>query len=594
MRLGARRATPRGWEAALRLVLRFIKTYLTPYVWWFLGGAVALVLTNAMTVAIPGYLGEAIDALGQPDAVEVVLRNAGIIAFIGVLIVVIRTLSRVLFFTPGRLVEARVKRDVFERILLQQPAFLRSYPAGDLYSRVSNDVNALRLLAGFGLLSVINVASVLGLTLVQMLRLSPWLTLYMVIPLAIGLGLTQVTIRWLFILIKRMNEEISQLSDYALSTYEGIATVKAFAAEPVFEERFDELNRAYQRTTIQRAALRALISPILTIAGLVNVFLLLWIGGRFVIEGAVTAGDLVAFVSLVAILAGPLRGLSFIIAIVKQAQASLERIYEITDPDIERPDLPEPVGVPSAPPRIELRDLRFTYPDAPEPALAGVSVDVPAGGTLGVFGPTGAGKTTLLRCLTRLYNPPPGTVFIEGRDVRALDLDAWRAQAVLVPQRAFLFSESLRDNILLGSDDGEALERALDLAALRVDVDALPAGVETQVGESGLMLSGGQRQRSALARGLIREPTVLLLDDVLSAVDHGTEAELIASMRQQGGLSPTTVIVANRISALQHADVILVLRGGVVVDRGTHEELIARPGLYRDTWDKQREGEDAA
>lgn len=578
----------------MKLVLRFARTYLTPYLLWFVGGALALVLTNAMSVAIPGYLGEAIDALGEADAVEVVLRNAGIIAVLGVLVMGIRTLSRVLFFTPGRLVEARVKRDVFERILLQQPGFLRAYPAGDLYSRVSNDVNALRLLAGFGLLSVINVTSVLVLTLGQMIRLSPWLTLYMILPLVIGLGLTQVTIRWLFVLIQRMNKQISSISDYALSSYEGIATVKAFAAEDRFEHQFDALNRDYQRTTIQRAALRALISPILTIAGLINVFLLLWIGGRFVIEGSVTAGDLVAFVSLVAILAGPLRGLSFIIAIVKQAQASLERIYEIVDPPIERPDLPEPSPAPAAPPAIAVQDLSFTYPDATEPALDGISVEVPAGGTLGIFGPTGAGKTTLLRCLMRLYNPPPGTVLIDGQDVRAIDLDGWRERAVLVPQRAFLFSESLRDNILLGMPDEGRLDRALDLAALRVDVEALPAGVETQVGESGLMLSGGQRQRSALARGLIREPVVLLLDDVLSAVDHSTEAQLISAIRNEGGHSPTTLIVANRISALQHADVILVLSEGRVVDSGTHDQLCLRPGLYRDTWEKQREGEDAA
>lgn len=575
----------------MNLVLRFTRTYLTPYLVWYIVGSLALVATNAMTVMIPVYLGEAIDALGQPEAIEVVLRNAAWIAGLGVAIILVRTLSRVLFFTPGRLVEAGVKRDLFARIMAQQPSFLRSYPAGDLYSRVSSDINALRLLAGFGLLAVVNVITVLSLTLFQMTSLSPWLTLYMVIPLVVGLALTQVTIRWLFVLIQRMNEQIARISDHALSSYEGVATVKAFAAERAFYDRFQELNVDYQRTTVQRAALRALIGPILTIAALVDVFLLLWVGGRFVIEGMTTPGELVAFVSLVAILAGPLRGLSFIIAIVKQAQASLERIYEILEPPIDRPDQPDPAPAPVEPPAISVRGLTFAYPDSEELALDDVSVAVPAGGTLGIFGPTGSGKTTLLRCIMRLYNPPAATVFIDGVDVRELDLEAWRGGAVLVPQRAFLFSESLRDNILLGVHDRDKLDRALDLAALRQDVEALPGGVETQVGESGLMLSGGQRQRSALARGLIRDPTVLLLDDVLSAVDHATEAELLSAIRGGTGRAPTTVIVANRISALQHADVILVLEAGRVVARGTHDELLARDGLYSDTWDKQREGE---
>jgi ATP-binding cassette subfamily B multidrug efflux pump len=578
----------------LSVVVRFIRTYLLPYWHWYVGGATALVITNAMTVVIPGYLAQAIDAFDGPNTRDVVVLNATWIAGLGIAIMIIRTLSRVLFFTPGRLVEARVKRDLFERVLVQQPAFLRKYPAGDLFSRVSSDVNALRLLAGFGLLSVINVVTVLGLTVSQMVRLSPMLTVYMIVPLLIGLALTQVTIRWLFVLIQRMNEQIAALSDHALSSYEGIATVKAFAAEAAFYTRFQSINLDYQRTTIQRAGLRALIGPVLTIAALFDVFLLLWVGGDAVIRGALTAGELVAFVSLVAILTGPLRGLSFIIAIVKQAQASLDRAYEILDPPIDRPDRPNPVVPVDRPPTIEVRDLTFSYPDGGDPILTGVSFQVPAGGTVGVFGQTGAGKSTLLRCLTRLFNPPAGTVFIDGEDVRSLDLETWRERAVLVPQRAFLFSESLADNILLGAPDEGRLDRVIDLAALRQDVDALPQREQTQVGEAGLMLSGGQRQRTALARGMIRSPTVLLLDDVLSAVDHGTEAELLASLRGGHGPSPTTVIVANRISALQHADLILVLDHGVVVDMGTHVELLGRPGLYRDTWEKQREGEDGS
>jgi len=580
----------------VNLVLRFIRTYCTRYWVWYVGGIAALGATTWLSTTIPLYLADAIDALSEgQDGLSVVLNTAMIVAAMGAGVMVVRTLSRVLFFTPGRLVEAQVKADLFDRILEHQPAFLRRWPAGDLVSRASSDVNSLRLLSGFGLLQAVNVVVVLGMTIFQMVRLSGSLTLWMLLPLVIGLVLTQVTIRWLFLLIRRMQREIAAVSDHALSSYEGVATLKAFAAEDAMQEHFDELNTAYQTTTVQRAGLRALIGPILNVAALVDVFLLLYIGGRMVIDGDLTPGQLVAFTTLVAFLAGPLRGLGFLLAILKQAQASLERLYEVMDPEPERPDQPHPQPAPEHPPAISIRGLSFSYPGDEDLALDDVSVEVPAGATLGVLGPTGSGKTTLLRCLARLYNPPPGTVFIDGVDVRDLDLDAWRQRAVLVPQRPFLFSESLRDNILLGDDDEEDLTRALGLAALEQDVEALPDGVHSQVGESGLMLSGGQRQRSALARGLIRDPAVLMLDDVLSAVDHATEARLIETLRPpDGGAAPTTVIVANRISALQHAEVILVLEHGRVVARGTHAQLIEQPGLYRETWEKQREGEGAA
>lgn len=579
----------------MSLVLRFAVAYCVRYWPWYLGGVLALAVTTWMSTTIPLYLAEAIDALGNgEDGLRVVLGNAGIIALMGLAVMVARTLSRVLFFTPGRLVEAAIKRDLFSRILAHQPSFLRQWPAGDLVSRASSDVNSLRLMGGFGFLQVFNVVVVLGLTLFQMVRISWSLTLWLVLPLVVGLVMTQVTIRWLFLLIRKMQLQIAAISDHALSSYEGVATLKAFAAEDAMQAHFDGLNRDYQKTTVQRAGLRALIGPILNVAALLDVFILLFIGGEMVINEAITAGDLVALTSLVAFLAGPLRGLGFLLAIVKQAQASLERLYEVMDPEPDRPDRAHAVPGPERPPALEVKGLDFAYPDADELALEGVSVSVPAGATLGILGPTGSGKTTLLRCISRLYNPPEGTVLIDGVDVRHLDLEDWRRRAVLVPQRAFLFSESLRDNILLGRGDEHTLREALNLAALDQDVEALPNGVDSPVGESGIMLSGGQRQRSALARGLIRDPEMLMLDDVLSAVDHATEAQLIGSLRPESGKAPTTIIVANRISAIQHAEVILVLEGGKVADVGTHDELASRPGLYQQTWEKQREGEEAS
>ncbi len=569
---------------------RFAQRYMVPYLPWYAGGIVTLALTNWISVTIPLYVGAAIDEI-RHQQFEGIAGYAVTIALLGAVVIGVRTLSRVLFFTPGRLVEAEVKRDLFERLLQQQPNFHRNWPPGDLVSRITSDVNFLRLVAGFVALSVVNTIVAVLLTFGQMVRLSPTLALWSLLPIGIGFGIVQIFIQRMFTLVRQMQIDVASLSDHILSSYQGVATIKGFDATAAFVRTFDGFNDAYLDTSIKRADMRAAISPTLAFAGSVNVFLLLFIGGPMAIRGEISVGDLVAFTALLAFLQSPLRSTSFLVSAAKQAQAALERIDAVMDPEPDRPDLPNPAPAPQEPPGIEVKGLCFSYPDAPDvPVLVDVSFSIRAGGTLGILGPTGSGKTTILRCLARLYNPPPGTVFVDGVDIRRIDLDGWREHMAFVPQRAFLFSESLRDNVLLGRGDDSDLRRVLELTAMDVDIDALPHGIDTQVGESGLMLSGGQRQRTALARGLVREPAVLMLDDVLSAVDHATEGQLIASLRDRD-VTPTTVIVANRVSALQHADCILVLGEGRVVEQGRHDELCERAGPYRETWLRQSQQE---
>lgn len=573
----------------MSLIYRFCRRYMVPYIHWYVLGTVFLFLTNWMMVTIPLYVAEAIDALGRgEEGLDVVRHAAVIVALMGLGIMVVRTTSRVLFFTPGRLVEAQIKEDLFGRILHQQPAFIGRFPPGDLVSRTGSDINHLRLLSGFGALQIVNVLVILGLTVTQMLRLSTSLTLWTILPLVMGLVITRLFIRWLFILVRRIQRQTAALSDYILSSYQGVATIQGYQAEEAFLARFEEHNQALLTTVLKRTALRTVIAPILSFATGVCVFLILYLGGPMQMRGELSTGEIVAFIALLALLASPLRGLSFLLAIVKQAQASLERIFEVFEPEPERPDLPNPLPAPSQPPSITFKDLDFTYPGETEPALKGVSLTLPPGTTLGVFGPTGSGKSTLLKCIARLYNPQPGELFVDEHDIRAINLDDWRGTMIYVPQRPFLFSESLQDNILLGEESEGRVEEVVRLSALESDISAFVHGLQTQVGESGVMLSGGQRQRVALARGLIREPRVLLLDDVLSAVDHRTEHQLIHTL-QNSGQAPTTVIVAHRISALQHAEQIVVLEHGSVVDIGSHSELIDRPGRYQETWAKQQE-----
>ena len=574
------------------LLLRFSRQYLTRYFHWYLVGTLALVATNWLSVTIPLYLAEGIDALTAHDGtpLDIVRQNAAIIAGMGLLIVVVRTISRLMFFTPGRLVEARLKRDLFSGLLEHQPTFVRQWPIGDLVSRASSDVTFLRLLAGFAALQLVNVTAALILTGIQMVRISAELAFWVALPIFVALVLTRLFLAHLFRLVQLLQAREADLSDFILSSYQGVATISAFRAEKAFLDRFDHKNRTLLRSTLKRANLRTVIGPILSLAAALNICLLIYFGGTKAIEGDVSIGDLVAFIALVAYLTVPLRSLSFLLSLFKQAEVAAARLEAVLLPKPDRPDLPHGSSPPDTPPSLTITGLSFAYPNSPEQrVLKEIDLHIPAGSTLGILGPTGSGKTTILRCISRLYNPPPKTIAIDDTDVLTINLDAWRRQMTLVPQRAFLFSEPLKDNILLG-DDEEKLNWVTRATTLDVDISSLSKGLNTPVGEAGVRLSGGQRQRVALARGLIRQSTLLLLDDVLSAVDHETERELITTLRSAAN-RPTTIMVAHRVSALQHADQIIVLDDGQIVARGTHDELRQKPGLYRDTWEHQGEVE---
>ncbi len=564
----------------------FTRRYAAKYAHWYAAGFFALIATSWVATTIPLLVADAIDALATPQANEVPWKAVWI-ALLGVFVILVRTASRVLFFTPGRLIEAELRADLFSRMLMQQPAFLRNYPPGDLISRATSDIGNLRLLAGFGILQFINTALTVGFVGVQMVRISPFLAALTSVPIVIAFLINHSFIRTLFVLIQRMQTETAAISDHVLSSYQGLATVQSFNANGAFLEEFDRKNLAYQASSVHRSGIRAIIGPILGLAASLSIIVLLWQGAPLAAQGKFSAGQFVAYLSLLGMLISPLRATSFLLSVAKQAQVGLQRLSEVMTPEPDRPDLPAPEPAPKSAPKLELRGISFAYPDAPEvEVLHDIHVAVEPGQTLGIIGPTGSGKSTLLRCIARLYNTPPGSIWVDNVDLRRIDLSEWRRQVSVVPQRTFLFSESLKENILLGAPDDGRLEKMLALTTLDVDVQSLPDGVESPVGESGIMLSGGQRQRAAIARGLLKPHHVLLLDDVLSAVDHATEASLIATLRQQ---RPTTLIVAHRISAIQHAHRILVLEGGRVVDSGTHEELCSRPGFYQDTWHHQQE-----
>jgi ATP-binding cassette subfamily B protein len=422
-----------------------------------------------------------------------------------------------------------------------------------------------------------------------MVSLSPRLTLMVLLPIVIGSGLVQWGIRRLFYLARRSQEQLGEISEHVLGSLQGMAAIQGFVAEEAFVDRFEARNLGWLRTGMRLALIRSIALPLLVLSGGVAMFALIAVGGPMVLGGSLTVGELAAFTALLTVFLPPLRSMGWMMSVIQRGRAALERIFELMDAPVERPEGAAGVVLESGRgPGLELRDLHFAYPDeADREVLPGLTATIPAGGVVGLFGRTGSGKSTLLRLLSRLYNPPPGTVFVDGVDLATLDLESWRRRMAVVPQRPFLFSDAVAANVALeAAPDDDAIRTAVEMAALGPDLESLPDGLETVVGERGIMLSGGQRQRVALARGLYRGGDLLILDDVLSAVDHHTEAQLVETVADLARRpeAPTVLISSHRLSALRHCDIVLVLDAGRLVDSGPHAELIQRPGIYRDTW----------
>ncbi len=570
---------------------RLLKDYAWRYRWSYLAGAGFLWITNWLTVSIPGEIGHAIDGLKTGGPIG---RYAAIIAGMGLTIIVVRSLSRILIFNPGRDLEYQLRADLFDHLLRLQPSFYAGHKRGDIVSRASNDITWVRTLVGYGGLQIVNVTLAVVLTIWKMVELSPRLTVLVLLPVLVGMAVVQISIQRLFRLSRENQEQLGEISEHVLGSLQGMAAIQGFVAEDAFVDRFEARNRQWLSTGMKLAVIRAAALPLLVLAGGVAMYVLIAVGGPLVFSGALTVGDLAAFTALLAVFLPPLRSLGWMLSVIQRGRAALERIFELMDAPIERPE--GETGVVLAPgrgPAIEFRGLDFSFPGEPDRVVIdGLSTTIEAGSVVGVFGRTGAGKSTLLSILSRLYNPPEGTVFIDGADLLSLDLDHWRGRLAVAPQRPFLFSESIAANIGFHDDpDPDLVVDAATRAALESDLESLPNGIDTVVGERGIMLSGGQRQRVALARALHRRGDVLILDDVLSAVDHATEARLVETVAALARRpeAPTVFIASHRLSALRHCDTVLVLDHGRLVDRGPHRELVNRPGIYRDTWLIQRQ-----
>lgn len=570
--------------------LKKLLLYMAPYRWHLLLASCCLAATNYFMVQIPEEIGHAIDGIANGTSLTSIIN----IAWMGALVIVVRSMSRIFFFNPARYVEYNIRRDLFSRLLALSSSFYASFNRGDIISRASNDIMWVRIMVGFGGLQAVNLIFALTLTGWKMYSISPALSIATVIPIGIGFAVVNLAISRLHPMMRKNQEELAVISDHVLESFQSVSTIQGFQAEDSFVHQFEEQNQAWFSTGLRLAFWQAIFTPILALSSGGAIFALIYVGAPLVQSGDVTVGQLAAFIALIASLLPFMRSIGWMLSVWHRGFAAWERILELLNTPLERPEGAQPTEIPNLKKEpIIIRNLSFAYPEEPEKnILHGINVHIPSGSMIGVFGRTGSGKTTLLRILARIYNPNEGMVFVGAHDIRSFSLEKWRENLAVVPQRPFLFSESILSNIAL-QDEGveERVQKAIQLASLEQDLSSFEQGLDTIVGERGIMLSGGQRQRVALARGLFHDASLILLDDVLSAVDHENESKLVATLYQLSKTGVTCFIVSNRVSAFRYASNILVLDEGTLISQGTHEELIGEEGLYRDTYLAQKEGQ---
>jgi ATP-binding cassette subfamily B protein len=544
-----------------------------------------LALATAFSLGIPWQVKEAIDGLrGGGGALGF---HAGVIVVLAALHSLARLGSRFTMLGAGQWVEHDVRRDLYAHLETLSPAFYLTHRTGDLMSRATNDVQALRALAGFGTVMLAGTTFTFAGTLAAMWAIDPRLTLWALAPSPLLVLLARRFNHQVAVESTAVQEQLGALSARVQENLTGMSVVRAYTMEAREIDAFGRLNGEYLSRSLRLARTQAAFSPMLGLISGLGGLIVLWVGGMGVLEGRLTLGAFVAFTGYLAHLAWPTIALGWTLANLKRGLAAMTRIAEILDTPGHTED-PETVSAASGSPLltgpIEFRRLSFGY-DGRGRALDDVSFTVPEGATVVVVGPTGSGKSTLGALLSRLYEPPPGTVFVAGRDVRELPRERLRRSIGYVPQEAFLFSRSISDNVALGDEAApEARLRAsAETAGLGPEIEGFPEGWATVVGERGLTLSGGQRQRVALARSLVPEPPILVLDDVFSAVDAGKEAEILRSLRAAVA-GRTTLVMTHRLRVAQEADKIVVLDDGRVAEQGTHAALLASGGLYARLW----------
>ena len=575
------------------LILR----YLRPHRRTVLLGVAALVVVNLLSVSIPLLVRRVIDDLQDGFSLADVRGEALLIVTLATVMGAVRLTSRMLVFGVGRQVEASLKQRIFDHLLRQEPGWVQTTGSGEVISRATSDVENVRRLLGFAVLSLTNTVLAYALTLPAMLAIDPWLSLA-----AVGLyPLMLATVRLfggrMMRQQRRQQEALASLSDLIQEDLSGISAIKIYGQEAVEEQAFTGRNRIYRDAALGLARTRSTLFPLLEGISSISLLLLLALGSGQLESGRLSIGDLVALILFVERLVFPTALLGFTLNTFQTGQVSLERVEDLLrrTPEIQSPAQP---AQPAEPARgaVEARGLTVAYPGSQRPALVDVSFRLNPGELVAVVGPVGCGKTTLARALGRMVPVDAGQLWIDGVDVTALELGALRQRVALVPQEGFLFTASLADNLRYGEPKAplQRVEDAARQARLEGDIRGFPDGYNTLVGERGITLSGGQRQRTALGRALLMDAPLLVLDDALASVDNTTAAGILRSVREQSarsGMGRSVLMISHQLSAAAACDRVLVLEDGKLVQQGHHSELVSRVGTYRRLWAREQASE---
>ena len=570
----------------LRPLFPYLKKYRSAYVW----GTVCVFLHNGIWILFPLVIRRAVDDLRSgPVTVHKLGVNALLLLAVAATKGIFQFLTRWIVIGVSREIEFDLRNDLFRHLEGLSYSFYQRTRTGDIMARATNDLNAVRMLLGPAIMYSANTLVFTAGALAFMWHISHRLTIYAFLPLPVVSIVIQYFGRQIHERFERIQAMFSDISARAQENFSGVRVIRAYAQEQSEIEGFERSNREYIARSLKLVRLMGMLWPTLeTMLGLAIV-LVLWLGGREVLLGRIGVGDFVAFNTYMVQLTWPIIALGWVINIFQRGTASLGRIHDLM---VEKPEITDAPGVRLSPAErelrgdIEFRNLSFAYNGVP--VLYDVNLHIPAGSSLAIVGPTGSGKTTLVNLIPRIYDAEPDTVLVDGRPIREYPLEVLRRNIGFVPQETFLFSETVRENIAFGVENAtdEDVRWAAEAANIATEIEEFPDKYKTLVGERGITLSGGQKQRTAIARALIRNPRILILDDALSSVDTQTEDKILNHLREVMH-GRTTIFISHRVSTVRNADRIAVLHGGRIVELGTHEELIARNGYYTDLYNKQ-------
>lgn len=586
---------------SLRPLLPYLKKYRGSYA----VGTLCVFLHNGIWILFPLVIRRAVDDLHLGVTRQKLLTYALLLLAVAGAKGIFQFLTRWIVIGISREIEFDLRNDLFLHLEKLSYSYYQRTRTGDIMARATNDLNAVRMLLGPAIMYSANTIVFTAGALAFMLSISPRLTLYAFLPLPIVSITIQYFGRQIHERFEKIQAMFSEISARAQENFSGARVIRAYVQEEAEIAAFEGANREYIGRSLKLVRLMGMLWPTLEIILGFAIVLVLWLGGREVLQGRITVGDFVAFNTYMVQLTWPVIALGWVINIFQRGTASMGRINEIL---VEKPEIADDVEILNAEKKvgateillnadksvpapeiegdIEFRNLNFAYNGTP--VLHEINLRIPAGSSLAIVGPTGSGKTTLVSLIPRIYDTAPGTVLIDGKPIREYPIEFLRKNIGFVPQETFLFSESVRENIAFGvhgATDAE-IRAAARGASIVEDIETFPEQYQTLVGERGITLSGGQKQRTAIARALIRDPRILVLDDALSSVDTHTEDKILNHLRQIMA-GRTTIFISHRVSTVRNADMIAVLHSGRIVELGTHEELLARNGYYTDLYNKQ-------